>query len=257
MQPWPSVAEEGLAGAESERGSLRSALMPTTTTVALSQLVHQREGWTVLRSCSDAPGCASPPAGSPVSAGVCRRHPKAAGCAKGSASRGERLGALQTRRVSLRDDLFLDSVPRGAAEPVVRSYDACDAESSANAQLAQARNASHAARAALKSAPLPIVAVVFFGTHLERLPLLRAAYEPYFQTTVYMSPKEDIGRALRASDGAASSSSSSSPRRAHAHHCRHGLKATYACVAEVARVHAAEGSNAAGVLYLHLSLIHI
>ena len=43
-----------------------------------------------------------------------------------------------------------------------------------------------------------MLGIIYFGTHFERLPLLRAAYEPYFQTTVYMSPKEDIGRALRA-----------------------------------------------------------
>ena len=124
----------------------------------------------------------------------------------------------------LRDDLFLDS--RGAA--VVRSYEACEPEAQLRLRLSGTLNATLAARRSAVAAPLPILAVIYFGTHHERLHAVRA-YERYFRRLVYMSPNREIVRAVgklrsRGSSGA----------EVHAHHCTRWIKATYMCVASVA-----------------------
>jgi hypothetical protein len=126
----------------------------------------------------------------------------------------------------------------------VRAYEACDG-ATALSQIRTVSNATLSARAQLAAAPLPIVAVIFFGTHYERLPLLRL-YEPYFAQTVYMSPRAEIHSALRRTGGersvaapaAGSTSSTSSPSwdpwaRALSYQCIHGLKTTYVCVADI------------------------
>ena len=79
----------------------------------------------------------------------------------------------------LRDDLHLEAVSIGL--PVVRAYEACDTSNSAAAQIAHERNVSRAARIAMAVSPLPVVAILFFGTHFERLPLLHIAYQSYFK----------------------------------------------------------------------------
>ena len=115
-----------------------------------------------------------------------------------------------------------------AAPPVVRSYDAC--ESGHASRLRHARNETSAARQLLVASPLPILAIVFFGTHTERMPLVHSAYAPYFASLVFMTLNAHQERGGRARGGT---------RRVTHHHCRAGLKATYACVAEVARTHGA------------------
>ena len=117
----------------------------------------------------------------------------------------------------------------------------------------------------IAASPLPVVAVIYFGTHFERLPLLRAAYEPYFQRIVYMSPRAEIASALRPLRAAASTSQSSSATSlapssathratAHPYHCGLGLKLTYACVADIALTHGASDPGLRGVLFFHFDL---
>lgn len=185
----------------------------------------------------------------------CKRHPKAADCGKASeAMLSSAADAGSSSTLQLREDLFLVAggpllaADAGSPPAVVRSYEACDAD--ASSQVRAAANRTRAARVALMASPLPIVAVIFFGTHLERLPLLRA-YELYFERVVYMAPTAKIATALRSS--AAANGARRYRRRAvaTAEHCISGLKATYACVARVA---AACGSSARGVLYWHFDL---
>lgn len=225
-------------------------------------LIHGKEGWTALMPAhSTRSSC---PAGSDC----CRRHPRAAHCTRAAAA----AAIDRPSSVVLRSDLFIesDSQPSGAPPTVVRAYEACTSSDSLQARMSQARNESRAARAALAAAPLPMVAIIFFGTHFERLPLLRAAYEPYFHSIVYMSPSADIAKALRKEDtvrrraptppSAASAASSllrvssrrPAPRRFH-YHCRAGLKVTYACVAGVAAKYGT-ASGVEGVLYLHFDM---
>lgn len=148
----------------------------------------------------------------------------------------------------LRDDLFLDrGHQRRPGDPpaVVRAYEWCDhAGAGAEAALRTEDNATRGIRAARAADPLPIVAAIFFGTHLERLSLLRV-YESYFARVVYMSLSAEITKLVHGGRKRAVRG------RAHAYHCRHGLKATYACVAEVALAHA---TGLEGTLYLHFDL---
>ena len=175
-----------------------------------------------------------------TSTACCRRHPRACTRVEQAASSGTS-EAAHNRRVMLRDDLFLDS--RGAA--VVRSYEACEPEAQLRLRLSGTLNATLAARRSAVAAPLPILAVIYFGTHHERLHAVRA-YERYFRRLVYMSPNREIVRAVgklrsRGSSGA----------EVHAHHCTRWIKATYMCVASVAP---ALMDGLRGVLYMHFDL---
>ena len=144
--------------------------------------------------------------------------------------------------------MFLDRAVRPGESPaVVRSYASCQPVAAARDSLAAARNASRAARAALAASPLPVLAIIYFGTHLERLAALRA-YEHYFWRVVYMSPSAAIGGALERSPAPATRGAGvRAPARAY--HCRRSVKTTYACVVDAA---SALGSRSSGVLYFQL-----
>ena len=252
-------------------GSLLRPIQP-------SQLTVGAEGWTTLHAPATAP-----PAGSNVAvcathdAACCIRHPRACrtqqqpmAAAAARAGKGQRAAAP----LLLRDDLFLEGRWRSAvashatpgAPHVVRAYDDCSPNRQfVAAAVHRARNASRAAQRALAASPLPVVAVIYFGTHFERLPLLRAAYEPYFQRIVYMSPRAEVASALRPLRAAASTSQSSSApslapssathrATAHPYHCGLGLKLTYACVADIALTHGASDPGLRGVLFFHFDL---
>ena len=207
-----------------------AAPTPRIRAVPRAALVQLEEGWTALRAST--------------AASTCKRHPRAPGCGRGRPFQPP----ASAESVTLRDDLFLgESLPH-KPPAVVRAYEACEVDGAD--QLARERNASRAAREALVIAPLPVVAIIFFGTHFERLPLLRAAYEPYFARLVFMSPKAEIADALKRSEPRLRQQSQ--PSRSFAHRCSRGIKATYACVAEVAREHVR--GALAGVLYLHFDL---
>ena len=127
----------------------------------------------------------------------------------------------------------------------MRSYEACEADGQLRDRVGAVRNATRAARRAAVAAPLPVLAVVYFGTHFERVHALRA-YVHYFQRLVYMSPSKEIVRAVRELRG---------PASVHAHHCANTaarwVKATYLCVATVAATHL---RGLRGALYLHFDL---
>lgn len=144
----------------------------------------------------------------------------------------------------LRDDLFLET--RGAASAVVRSYEACEHEAQLQFRLKVAMNATLAARRIAVAAPLPILAVIYFGTHHERLHAVRA-YERYFRRLVYMSPNREIVRAVSELRGRGGFSGAS----VHAHHCARWIKATYMCLASVAP---ALMDGLRGALYMHFDL---
>ncbi len=215
--------------------------------ISRSSISQRPEGWTVFAaSRGSGSGGASSAAGTCDNRpSCCTRHPRAAGCSRhcrGASSSGT--ADLSAGTLTLRDDLFLvdHTSTAGAHRPpaVVRSYEACDG-ASASAQIRAVSNATRSARAQLATAPLPIVAIIFFGTHYERLPLLRL-YERYFAQTVYMSPRAEIHSSLRRAAGrgavgavGAGSAPWPSAPRALSYHCAHGLKATYACVADIAR----------------------
>ena len=211
--------------------------------ISRSSISQRSEGWTVYGGTASSSSSSSSATGTCSSRppSCCARHPRAAGC-----SRHRRAVSGATAQFSgtltLRDDLFLieSASGLGAHHPpaVVRAYEACDG-ATALAQIRTVSNATLSARAQLAAAPLPIVAVIFFGTHYERLPLLRL-YEPYFAQTVYMSPRAEIHSALRRTGGeravaapAAGSMSWDPWARALSYQCVHGLKATYACVADI------------------------
>ena len=102
--------------------------------------------------------------------------------------------------LTLRDDLFLDGPGMAdvvaGAQAVVRSYEACEPEAKASALLHRALNETRPARHAAMAAPLPILAIVYFGTHHERVHAVRP-YELYFERLVYMSPAREIVRTVR------------------------------------------------------------
>ena len=163
-----------------------SAFVPVEATV-----VHAREGWTNLVSSSTrvvaaSGGCAAtlrPRA-------CCERHPRASGCGP------PRSGA--STRTMVRDDLFLEPGSRrssASAPPVLRGYLACTSDARSQALLHRAANQTARRRAEAAASRLPVLAIVYFGTHHERLGSLRA-YELYFERVVYMSPSEAIGTAL-------------------------------------------------------------
>lgn len=97
------------------------------------------------------------------------------------------------------DDLYL-ALPKpqnnSGAVKVVRGYLACAPEAEADAELQRTANQTASLRAKIYASPLPVLAVVNFGTHPERLSLLRA-YEHYFARVVYMSPSPSIADELR------------------------------------------------------------
>ena len=124
-------------------------------------------------------------------------------------------------------------------------YEACEPEAQLRLRLSGTLNATLAARRSAVAAPLPILAVIYFGTHHERLHAVRA-YERYFRRLVYMSPNREIVRAV----GKLRSRGSSSAE-VHAHHCTRWIKATYMCVASVAP---ALMDGLRGVLYMHFDL---
>ena len=175
----------------------------------------------------------------------CQRHPRAPSCFP---SKQAPIRSRSPSLVMLRDDLHLEAVSIGL--PVVRAYEACDTSNSAAAQIAHERNVSRAARIAMAVSPLPVVAILFFGTHFERLPLLHIAYQSYFKWLVYMSPSAEIAAALKRAE--AQRRPSGPLTRAATHHCKRGIKATYACVADVAGRFVAD--DMVGVLYLHFDL---
>ncbi|KAL1511197.1 hypothetical protein AB1Y20_006012 [Prymnesium parvum] len=237
---------------------------------AEAEVVHSSEGWTNLLPAPTAlhPGKGACP--SVRSKACCQRHPRASGCSA-------------RPPLMIRDDLFLRQPAQRAAHPaptVVRGYLACDPARSDPARLVQEANRTAALRAALRASPLPIVAIVYFGTHHERLGLLRA-YEQYFRRVVYMSPSKEVRAALRGTGPARGAA------RAASFHCRHPNKArrrppcrprrraacsgagreprqrvlaaaarartqvSYACVAEVTAVY---GHDARGTLFFHFDL---
>ena len=215
-------------------------------------LVHGAEGWTTLRPARI--GVAAVQNGGAQAASslectigslCCKRHPRTASCRGGG---GSAAAAAASSTIQVRDDLYvLDGVANTTVVPpaVVRAYEACDAADALESKLKQAQAESAAARSALQAKPLPIAAIIFFGTHLERLPLIRETYEPYFDTLIFMALSRDIvnkGRSRR----------KSMPNQ-HYHFCRDGLKATYACVASLTATHAAK-PGIRGVLYLHFDL---
>jgi hypothetical protein len=202
-------------------------------------LDHGAEGWTTLRAvahdaCTDAICCV--------------RHPRAAGCNGARSTPAAR--TPQSASISLHEDLFLrDGQRTGDAPKVVRAYEACSAQEDVAAHIKHERNATRAARAALLTHPLPVVGIIFFGTHLERLALVRSAYEPYFHSLVFMSPSAAITQA-----GLPGRSDRAGSLRRHVyHHCRKGLKCTYACVADVA-IAAGSAPGVQGVLYFHFDM---
>ena len=232
-----------------------------------AQLSVGSEGWTTLDA---SPRGRTHDACASDDAQCCVRHPRA--CSRrrdGSKQREEKKRSRSdSKRMILRDDLFLDDMRDAHSEQVhggvrsyapsaprvVRAHRDCESHPGlvANA-VQQERNASRAARRVLAASPLPVVAVLFFGTHYERLPLLQAVYERYFQRIVFMSPKAEIAGALQRSSS--SQSSSAGPRAsAHPHHCRHGLKLTYACVAQIAQTHGLSSPHLRGLLFFHFDL---
>ena len=224
----------------------RSRLIPRA---AISQ---RADGWTVFGSAaaaSDTNGCGGRPS-------CCTRHPRASGCGSHHRRSGGRIASARLAgSLTLRDDFWLAddrAAPSSRNQPpaVVRAYEACDGAAAATAQVRASRNATRIARAQLATVPLPIVAVIFFGTHYERLPLLRA-YERYFERTVYMSPRAEIHQALRRTDRVAGVAEE---RSATSHHCGRGIKETYACVADVASRALASSTSLRGVLYFHFDL---
>ena len=148
----------------------------------------------------------------------------------------------------LRDDLFLKprrGAARASAAPaVVRGYLACMPEARSHALLRRALNRTARARAEAVAVPLPVLAVVYFGTHLERLATLRA-YERYFKRVVYMSPSKAIADALRRTEARRTAV------RASTYHCLLPNKVTYACFAAVAAAH---GDGTRGALYFHFDM---
>jgi hypothetical protein len=155
----------------------------------------------------------------------CERHPRARGC--GPTHDG-------STRTYVLDDLYLRPEPRNprhggssASPPVIRSFTACERGAAAAAAVQHALNQTARARTQLADSPLPILAAIYFGTHYERLPTLRA-YERYFQRVVYVSPSPEIATALRMSDraisapGAVAEGRSGWPPRTH--HCRQSNK---------------------------------
>ena len=213
--------------------------MPVAT-VLDAQLVHGSDGWTTLKSTRPPPktlnsssSCEQQHASAADRARCCKRHPKA--CL--SAPRAG--GARRAGGVRLRDDLFVvgppDSPDPDSLVPVVRAYEACAAPGAAASAL---RNASRSA--APLAAPLPVAALVFFGTHLERLPLIRDAYAPYFASLVLMSPSPAIRQ-------------QPTRRGVHHRHCRFGIKGTYACAAEAAATHGS-AVGIRGLLYFHFDM---
>eukprot|EP00964_Phaeocystis_antarctica_P150275 scaffold117674_cov72-Phaeocystis_antarctica.AAC.2 len=211
-----------------------------TTIVHATAIVHADGGtrYTTSRSHRRSGGV-----GQCTSTSCCRRHPRA--CTRVEQAASSRTSeAAHSRRVMLRDDLFLDS--RDAAPAVVRSYEACEPEAQLRLRLRGTLNATLAARRVAVAAPLPILAVIYFGTHHERLHAVRA-YERYFRRLVYMSPSREIVRAvseLRSRGG-------SSGAEVHAHHCTRWIKATYMCLASVAP---ALMDGLRGALYMHFDL---
>ena len=205
----------------------------------------------------------------------CKRHPRTSSCQQQQQHKdqlGRRPSHLDVEpdrpaaasvassgtTVHLRDDMFIvhrsgdrdDRRPTNAsilaAPPVVRAYEACAATDVVDRRLQAAWQASSSARTAVIEAPLPIAAILFFGTHLERLPLLRAAYSPYFHSLVFMSLSAEIlshGRRHNAT----------LRQRHHYHHCRSLLKTTYTCVSDVAARYTRH-PGVRGILYLHFDL---
>lgn len=153
--------------------------------------------------------------------------------------------------LTLRDDLFLDGPGMAdvvaGAQAVVRSYEACEPEAKASALLHRALNETRPARHAAMAAPLPILAIIYFGTHHERVHAVRP-YELYFERLVYMSPAREIVRTVRELRPLPGSRSGAT---ALAHHCREWVKATYLCVSAVAAQHL---GGLRGTLYLHFDL---
>ena len=220
-------------------------------------IVQREEGWTAYTSCSASSGrpcrraatATSPTAAPGSSCGgralCCKRHPRTADCSHQGRplapllSSKSGFGGGRLNPTILRDDLFLLAPNARASSrdsPVVRSYEACDRD--AAFQVEAAANRTRAARAELAATPVPIVAVIFFGAHHDRLPLLRV-YERYFAAVVYMSPREEITQMLRSSGGGGSGgrgwrggrgglssppSSTSRHVRASTYHCKLGLK---------------------------------
>ena len=220
--------------------------------VSNSELAHLDGGWTVYRSPRTS---AVAGGGCKRWSGCCTRHPRA--CQHRRLPPAELPPPQHKAELVLREDLFLSNVP-GTSEPtamrtdpvaVVRAYEACIAPKVAAAQLSATRNTTRTMQAQLAMAPLPMVAVIFFGSHYERLTLLRG-YEHYFAHVVYMSPNAGIHDALRQSRP----QTKVHPHRAMApasYRCKHGLKVTYACVADIGAAHAAW---AAGVLFFHFDM---
>lgn len=164
----------------------------TTWRPVEGQLVHGREGWTNLLSPSHGRSARLSACPSTLNRpSCCRRHPRAPGCRKDVPSSVSLL---------IGDDMYLK--PRGQsaaalAPSVVRGFLSCSSE--ANAQLSQKQNETAHRRADLWASPLPVLAIVYFGTHLERLSSLRA-YERYFTHVVYMSPSSAVETALQSTD---------------------------------------------------------
>eukprot|EP00966_Prymnesium_polylepis_P218970 5067120-Prymnesium_polylepis.1 len=144
----------------------------------------------------------------------------------------------------VRDDLFLEPSskrPSASAPPVVRGYLACTSEARSQALLQRAANQTARRRAEAAASRLPVLAVVYFGTHHERLGSLRA-YELYFERVVYMSPSKAIATALL------STAALRPIVRAASYHCLQPNKVSYKCVAEVTAAH---GRGTRGTLFFH------
>ena len=107
-----------------------------TTIVHATAIVHADGGtrYTTSRSHRRSGGV-----GPCTSTSCCRRHPRA--CTRGEQAASSRTSeAAHSRRVMLRDDLFLDS--RDAAPAVVRSYEACEPEAQLRLRLRGTLNAT-------------------------------------------------------------------------------------------------------------------
>lgn len=245
-------------------------MQPVRQDISRHAVHHGSEGWTTLRSTK-----APTPYVSHASAFTeactagsecCLRHPRAQSCRRAmhlavapAVDRSNKAagGAPPTTLYSptglvLRDDLYLEeqhsklrpsNLSVSAAPAVVRAYEACEPDS--RAFLRHERNATEVSRRALAAEPLPIVAIIFFGTHTERLPAMRTAYAPYFRSLVFMT--------LTARAGPRAAADARIGGHHHHYHCRAGLKATYACVAHVADTHGA-ATGIRGVLYFHFDL---
>ena len=224
---------------------------PSLRPIRPENLQHGAEGWTTLLPASSTSFIGQRTGATSCSAGskCCKRHPRTPSCrhSKQPATIGHDSRQRGTSGLMLRDDLFLEDphiqsqqlpiTSAKAAPAVVRAYEACEADSAE--LLRRARNETAAARRALSTQPLPIAAVLFFGTHTERLPAIRTAYAPYFASLVFMT----LGARRPSSVGAGE----------HHHRCRAGLKSTYACVAEVAATFGS-APGIRGVLYLHFDM---